>query len=315
MKPIHCYFLLLIVFGVCSCENPDLATLHQGELSLGKADYVNGWWIGLKPNNPMLIDTIYFDYENVDAADGNPVTFELQNRNGNRMDEADLYTLCRNDNRIDTIYCENNRFVVMPPATMAVIGIRFKEKIKDGNYGWTLCVVDAGSLERIEYPEGSSAVTDGPLSVLTLKAQFAKHANTQRLVIDTILVVLIAVLLLWIFVLKYMIFDRFKVKYLYVETNDYNRKVNIKGAISLCLTAKQQRQSVWERIFVGKRVFYRADFFADGDIIVSPRYGKKVKLALQKNDTYKMDQYILSKDDEHPLVVVNQKKEQMLFRL
>ena len=302
------FLLLCIITAVCSCERVDDAIEHAGELNFGKAEYVRGWWLGLQPKNPLLTDTIFFDYENMEA--DAPVVFELVSQSGTPMNNAELCVLKESETGIDTIWCKDNCFTVVPPQESVVIGLRFKDGEKSDNYGWTLRVRDAGNVERLVFPEGNVSTKDNENpSVLTFKAQLTKHLNTARTVTDTILIMIILLLLLWILLLRYMVFDRFKMKKLIIEDKSSEHKIEIRGALSLCLTAKQQKQSVWERVFVGKRLYYVNDYFEDGDIFITPRNKKTVKLTTA--DEYNMSQYTISKDEENPLQLLNSKHEKM----
>ncbi len=302
------FFLLCIITVVCSCERVEDAIEHAGELNFGKAEYVRGWWLGLKPKNPLLTDTIFFDYENMEA--GAPVVFELVSQSGAQMNNAELCVLKESETGIDTVWCRDNCFTVVPPQESVIIGLRFKDGEKSDNYGWTLRVRDAGNVERLVFPEGNVSTKDNENpAVLTFKAQLTKHLNTARTVTDTILILIILFLSLWILLLRYLVFDRFGMKKLIIEDKSSEHKIEIRGALSLCLTAKQQKQRVWERVFVGKRLYYVNDYFEDGDILITPRNKKTVKL--KAADEYNLSQYTISKDDENPLQLYNSKHAKM----
>ena len=304
--------LISIIAIFCSCEGIDNVKQHEGELNFGKAKYVRGWWLGLKPQNPLLTDTIFFEYENMDTND--PVVFELVSQSGHEMTNAELCVLKEHDNGVDTVWCEDNCFAVVPPQDKVVIGLKFKDNEKSANYGWTLRVRDAGEVERMVFPEGNVSTTENSNpAVLTFKAQLTKHLNTPRTITDVILILIVVVLLLWILLFRYLIFDRFRVRKLIVEDNNAEHRIEIRGALSLCFTAKRQKQSAWERLFVGKRLFYVDDFFSDGDILVLPRNRKTIKL--KAPDEYTMFQYTLSKDDEDALSITNSKHNKMELQI
>ncbi|MBR1808804.1 MAG: hypothetical protein IJ776_05415 [Paludibacteraceae bacterium] len=297
---------------MCSCERVDDAIEHAGELNFGKAEYIRGWWLGLKPQNPLLTDTIYFDYENLDA--GSPVVFEIVSQDGTLMNNADLCVLSESETGIDTVWCKDNCFTIVPPQESVVIGLRFKDEERSDNYGWTLRVKEKGDIERMVFPEGNVSTSDDPNpAVLTFKAQLDKHLNTPRTVTDVVLTLVVVGFLLWILLLRYLFFDRFKTKRLIIEDKDSEHRVEIRGALSLCLTANRQKQSVWERIFVGKRLFYVNDFFEDGDILVTPRNRNTVRL--KAPDGYNMSQYTISKNEEVPLKVYNIKNEEVELQI
>lgn len=304
--------LFLIAACVCmvGCGGSEILSDQEGVLNLGKADYYRGWDLfGIQPQNPMMQKTIYFDYENMES--GKPVEFELVDENGRPLCGADLYVMDENG---EFVKCENGRFVIIPPQPSIELGLQFHETASEGWYGWTLRMVDAGDVDRVEFPEGNEAVEDNPhLAVLRFKAGVEKKLNRPRVIVDSALSIIIICLLLWIFVLKRMIFDHFKMKYIIIEDSDSERRIMVRGGLSLTLSGKMQKQNVMERIFVGKRLYFRDDFFSDGDIVISPRNRKTV--TLRASDAYDIDQPAISMDDDAPSVIMNSGRQKMEIRI
>jgi len=309
MKTKLLFFIAICICAV-GCGSSDSHSNQEGVLNFGEAEYYRGWDLfGIQPKNPMMQKTIYFDYENME--EGKPIVFEVIDENGKPLHGVDLYIIDENG---AFTKCEKGRFKITPPQPSIEIGLQFQDEISEGWYGWTLRVVDAGELDRIEFPEGNESIAhDSHPSVLRFKAGMEKKLNRPRVAVDSTLSTILICLLVWIFVLKFMLFDRFKIKQIIIEDSESERRILVRGALSLTLSSKTQKQSIWERIFVGKRLFYRDEFFSDGDVVISPRNRKTI--TIKAPDNYDVDSNIISKEDDAPSSIKNSNRQKKEVRI
>lgn len=205
--------------------------------------------------------------------------------------------------------CENHTFKIVPGQNAVELGVVFLPNAKERDYYWVLKVLDAGDADMINDNLTSLKI---PI-LLTWKAEYDTKMNPLALGLLLGGGTILALLLLWVLILKFIIFDRFKIKHIIIEDNDSERRIMVREAISLTLSSKTQKQNILERVFVGKRLYYCDDFFSDGDVVVSPRNRKTVMLKV--SDVYDIDQYTISKDDDDPSVIKNSRNQKIEIRI
>lgn len=288
-------FSLSLLFISCSGDQ------HEYGIYWGKqVSFKNFLWSTYTPDT--IKQTLRFDMEGVEE----PIVLGLydtytQEDGGEILSPVtdSAVELYINGNR-----CSNHKFKVTPQDKSIELGVVFTSDAEKKDYYWVLQVENAGDADMINDNLTSKKI---PL-LFTWKADYTSKMNPLALGVLLVSLAILACLIVWICFLRFIFIDRFGVKYIVIEDKESERMVKLRGALSLTLTNKVQKQSVWERIFKGKRLYFRDDFFNEGDIVVMPRNRKTVRL--NAPDVYKMEQYTISKEDNAPLVIRNSEKQQ-----
>lgn len=213
----------------------------------------------------------------------------------------------------------NHTFQVTSNDESIELGIVFLPEAKTKKYDWFLKIEDTGGADFIKDVDGeeimieSGALTEELPAMVNWGAQYSTKMNPLAKGLMWICIFIAILLALWICILRPIFFDRFRVKRIVIEDKESERKERIRGAISLTMTSKYQKQGMFERIFVGKRLYYRDEFFIDGDIEIRPRNRKSVRV--KAPDIYKMNQCVISREDNEPLVVINSNNKRKELRI
>ncbi|MFI3302574.1 MAG: hypothetical protein SNH35_03060 [Rikenellaceae bacterium] len=174
--------------------------------------------------------------------------------------------------------CSGNAFVLSPKHDddELELGIEFTPTARKGMHKWYLKIVDNGSLDRInEYS------TSEDMLPLLLEWRAEKDVATNPLLLGCIivLVALVALILIWLLIIKPQMYDSFKVRTLYVTCEGAMIPARLIGAKRVICTSKRCSQSFINQFFEGKSVYVISQYFALGDVLVTPkgRDGARVK--------------------------------------
>lgn len=252
MLRINRYIILTLFLGILySCKEEVDATMLWG-----KTDYYT--------------DFLFHDYEPVKM--NKTVCFEMNEdangRIGNvkfgiyKMKENNSYEIVKNEIRLykNDVLCENNILLITPQDKEIMLGIEFTPEAEEGVHKWFLKVLDNGGFDRInEY----SMEEDGFPLLLEWKAEKNDITNPLKLGLNISGIVLFGALIVWIFVLKPILFPQFKIGNIQFTNGTYFSTKRIYGARKLVVTNTSRKQSAINQLFTGKIVYEKNKFWPD----------------------------------------------------
>lgn len=159
---------------------------------------------------------------------------------------------------------EDKKFKVLPSDKELTLGVVFSNGAKEGDYYWNLVVIDAGDLDMI-----NDYLTTTKIPILvSWKADYATKMNPLAVILLLLCAVIVVLLVLWLAVLQWIIFRRFRFSDLQiVYMDDGSRKgmqtISLSGARKVILSAQYQSQSIINRIFTGRIEFIENKFWTD----------------------------------------------------
>ncbi len=172
----------------------------------------------------------------------------------------------------DGTLCPGNVFTVSGGDQEAMIGLEFTGDARAGIHKWYLMVIDNGGLDRVnEYDTESDAT---PL-LMEWRAKKTHVWNPLKLILFWTVAALLALLLLWMLVLRGQLYPRFRVG-AFIVTDPYYSMRRLRGCYKLVCTNKAVRQSAWSKFFKGK-VAYEVNPFWTREWVITPRDGASVK--------------------------------------
>ncbi|NDV58123.1 hypothetical protein [Bacteroides sp. 519] len=168
--------------------------------------------------------------------------------------------------------CSGNEFTVSGNEEEARIGIEFLSDAREGIHKWYFKVIDDGGLDRIN----DSEISAEPKPVLLeLRAKKADIWNPLALTFTWLLIILVAILLLWMLVLRNLVYPRFKVG-AFTVTDPYYSMRRLRGCYKLVCTSKPVKQSALSKLFKGT-VIYEVNPFWTKDWVIIPRDSSSIK--------------------------------------
>jgi len=246
--------LLTIFFTSCKDEG-----IYWGKTNY----YENFLFVKYKP--VIMEQTLIFEF-NEDAQnflDSN-VEFEVVKKNENGdIEIAQDIILYKNNEK-----CENNILSIHKEDKEVSIGIEFTDKARYGTHTLFLREKGISGIDRIDYQELGTG-----LCVIKTK-------KTNPLLIGFIwfLIILLGICIVWIILIKPLVYESFKVKQLIITTDRF-RSLKIRACKKVVCSKKNQKQSFVNQLFTGKIVFVHDDFFTD-DLIITPRDKKRVRIKM-----------------------------------
>lgn len=159
----------------------------------------------------------------------------------------------------DTLCCDN--ILERTPQDKEVkLGIEFTPTAKEGTHKWFLKVLDNGGFDRIN----DYSTEDGALPLLLeWKAEKNDISNPLAMGLGWLLAILMGALLVWLFVLKPMMYPTFKVGNIQIISGSYYSTKKINKARKLVVTSSAKRQSFVNKFFTGKIIYERNEMWKD----------------------------------------------------
>jgi hypothetical protein len=181
---------------------------------------------------------------------------------------ADDYTAWYNGEPLEA----DNTFTVNP-GKPSVLQVQFNHDAKTGKRYFNLIPIKFNAVDMVndspreEYP-GTS-----------LRTKYSIVWNPLKTAVVWTLLIILALLVLWLCILKHFFFPTIKVARIQITgPSSYYVTKKMKGARRVVLTSKKKSQSVFSRIMTGEIKYVRADHF-EPEITIEPAGGKKrVKL-------------------------------------
>jgi hypothetical protein len=194
--------------------------------------------------------------------------------------------------------CVGNIIDVKPGTDQLKVGIVFNPKAENKVHHWFFRAVDDAGLERINDMDADTFNADNA-SLMDVEVERHKIMNplAEALLLTTIL--LVAALLVWLFVLKPIVFPTFRVgKILLSDPVPYNSLLRIRNYRKLILTSKSQKQKTLNKFFTGK-ILYEVNEIWTSDVVVEPK--DKVSVRLRYPKDFMADAHVLKKNQEYAL--------------
>lgn len=199
---------------------------------------------------------------------------------------------------VDGRKCPGNIIDVEPGTENLKVGIVFNNDAENKVHHWFFRSVDDGGLERINDMDPDTYNADNA-SLMDVEAE--KHKVMNPLAEGSLLtgILLVAALLVWMLVLKPIIFPTFRVgKIQLSDPIPYNSLKRMRGYRKMILTDKLPRQGFFDKIFAGK-ILYEVNELWTGPVAIEPKDKNSVRLRCPKD--YMADARVLKKNQDYSI--------------
>ena len=194
--------------------------------------------------------------------------------------------------------CVGNIIDVKPGTDQLKVGIVFDPNAENKVHHWFFRAVDDAGLERINDMDADTFNADNA-SLMDVEVEKHKIMNPLAEALLLTAILLVAALLVWLFVLKPIIFPTFRVgKILLSDPVPYNSLLRIRNYRKLILTSKPQKQRTLNKFFTGK-ILYEVNQIWTSDVVVEPK--DKVSVRLRYPKDFMADAHVLKKNQEYAL--------------
>ena len=262
----------------------------------GKENYYDKFlWKKHVPDT--LYRTIEFDF-NQDAKNfmDKPLRLGLfKKTNGGKMlpvteNEMEVF--------VDGEKCPQNIIDVQPGTDQLKVGIVFKPEAENKVHHWFFRAVDDGGLERINDMDPDTYKADNA-SLMDIEVDKNKVMNPLAMGTALTSLLLIAALLVWLFVMKAILFPTFRVgKIQLSDPVPYNTLKRMRGYRKMVLTNKQPKQGFFDRVFAGK-ILYEVNDLWTSEVVIEPKDRNSVRLRCPKD--FMADARVLKKNQEYTI--------------
>ena len=248
------YCLIWVVFSTIffSCTKNEV----DNSMLWGKTDYYT--------------DFLFHDYEPVKMT--KTICFETNEDANGRVSnvkfglykkvEEDSYIPVADEIRLykNNELCRENTLLITPQDKEVQLGIEFTPKAEEGVHKWYLKVLNNGGFDRInEYTMDEESL---PL-LLEWKAEKNDVINPLKLGMFFFLLTLLGLLLVWFLVMKSILYPTFKIGNIQFTNGTYFSTKRIYGARKLVVTNSSKKQSAINKMFTGKIVYEKNEFWPD----------------------------------------------------
>lgn len=267
MSKIKYFLYLIVALLLASCESTKDNSMLWGETRY-YSDFIT------KKYEPVRMSrTIHFDFNEDARLYGKDVTLALVRRDENgkhlAVDDVILY--------MNGEACSGNQFSVSPKEREQDIefSIEFTKESKEAMHKWFLKVVDNGGFDRIN--NISIQEQELPL-LLEWKARKNDVMNPHLQILLAIIAVLLTIMILWMVLIKPQLYSGFGMPLLYIESDGMMLSKRIKGAKRVVCTNRNKKQGIINQFFEGKTLYIQNDFFAKGDVTITPKSRDSVRV-------------------------------------
>ena len=232
-------FLMILLSAVLigGCKKEESGAYKWGEASYYKK------FLWSKSDPVVMKHTLEFEFNEYANEDVKSVKFGLYEKNdaGEFVPVSDDIILYKNGE-----VCDGTTFFVTPEDKTVELGIEFTPEAENGCHVWYLKVLDAGGLDCID----DQRITEEDQTPLLLEweANYDKQANPLKVGCIIALITIVTALAVWILVLRFMLFPRFRVRRLIVD----GKHIPVKGFIKVIFTSKNKKQPAIAALFTGK---------------------------------------------------------------
>lgn len=236
----HYLYIITFFFLIClsSCKKDESVTFGTVEY------YPSFLWVDSK----TMPVTKTFDFAfSQDAKDyGSFAEFQFVDNDGKAI-STDIMQI-----KIDGKKCPNNRFRINSDVASKELTFEFSPNAQDGKHQGYLKLVNH-QLDRLD----SQPLKAGQkVDAFQWTLNYDKRMNPLAKVLMWIGIAILAMLVIWLVVLRPIIYPRFKSVRKGVYFKDCPPlTINFKGARLVILDNKSHKQSMWDKIFKGKIIY------------------------------------------------------------
>lgn len=288
--------LLLIIFSQVFAACGRKAMSGDIPTCWGKTNYYDSFlWKKHVPDT--LYRTIEFDF-NQDAKNFMTEPLKLRLFKKTDSDEMSPVTESEMEVFVDGRKCQGNILDIYPGTEKLSVGLVFNPDAENKVHHWFFKPAADGGLDRIN-DMGPDIFNADNSSLLDIEVEKHRVMNPLKEGMLFAAAILIASLLVWIFVLKPIIFPTFRVGR--VQLSDpvpYSSLKHIRGYRKVILTDKKQKQNVFNKFFTGK-ILYDVNQLWISDIIIEPKDKKSVRLRCTKD--FMVDARVLKTNQEYTI--------------
>lgn len=199
---------------------------------------------------------------------------------------------------VDGEKCPQNIIDVQPGTDQLKVGIVFKPEAENKVHHWFFRAVDDGGLERINDMDPDTYKADNA-SLMDIEIDKNKVMNPLAMGTALTSLLLIAALLVWLFVMKAILFPTFRVGKIHLsDPVPYNTLKRMRGYRKMILTNKQPKQGFFDRVFAGK-ILYEVNDLWTSEVVIEPKDRNSVRLRCP-ND-FMADARVLKKNQEYTI--------------
>lgn len=178
---------------------------------------------------------------------------------------------------------------------------------KTKTFTWYLKMLKNPGLEAIN---DRSSVNDPWILGTTLYWKNKHVANSLKVTTELGLVIVIIIAIL-IIIASRMSHEPFRIRKIYWEdTESMTHSILVRGASKVVFTNQKKKQSVFSRLLNRKIIYVNNDFFADGDIALTPgRYLGEKGVKFRAAIAYNLQKIFIPKGDSNR--ISNSKKQEI----
>lgn len=278
MMKINAAIIALVAIMACSCKDKNNTT------DLGTVEYYPSFlWVD--DSVSPIKKTVNFDFSQ-DAKNDKQCFAELQfvDNDGEPI-STDVMQVFIDGKQID-----DNKFMVASGVEAKELEFVFTPEAESGKYQFYMKLVNH-NLDRIDDTMLSSGDT---AEVLQLTLKYDKSMNPLAKVLMWIMIVILALIVIWIVMIKPVKYPAIKAKSLMITGDGMYINERIKGCRMVVISGRKRRQGVLSRIFTGKIIYVENNKFT-ADIRIEKASKKGVRFYLPKTswgiDTPVVNQY------------------------
>ncbi|MBR6879401.1 MAG: hypothetical protein IKM95_08530 [Bacteroidales bacterium] len=199
---------------------------------------------------------------------------------------------------VDGKKCKDNIIDVQPDVAQLKVGVVFKPEAENKVHHWFFKPVDDGGLDRINDMDSVAFHADNS-SLMDIEVEKHKVMNPLAEGLGLTGIVLAIALLVWLLVLKRLLFPTFRVGRIQLtDPVPYNCLKYLRRYRKLILTNQYQKQGFFNKLFTGK-ILYEMNQLWTSDVTVEPRDSNHVRIRWPKE--YMADAHVLQKHQEYTI--------------
>ncbi len=191
---------------------------------------------------------------------------------------------------------ENGKFTLRSDNDKgSILSVVFHPNAEEGNHYFAIKTVIGSNIEKIN---------DIPLKNynMSLRAQYQVVWNPLKTILMWTLIIIVAALLLWFLIMKYIFYPSIKVKTIQIN-EPYFSKITVKGKRRVVFTNKPMKQGLWSRIFTGEILYKKHDVWTLP--LVFEAGAKKKSLRVMRTKDYVFEPYTTMLKAPNDYVVEN----------
>lgn len=235
-----------------------LLQMPAEEKNIGAASYYDAFlWKDAKTPDTLKTD-LSAEFNREAFKDHSSATFECKDADG--LKDFELYL---NGKKL-----AGNQFT-LNAGDASCLGVVYKPEAKEGKRYLNIKAIGSSSLERIN--EDAPTVYEQ-----TLRSKYDVDWNPLKTILFWFGVILLALFLLWMCLLRFILFPRISKVGSYTIQDPYYSTRKLKGVYKVVFTNKRQSQGFLSAVFTGKIVYEVNDFWKDEAELVAHKKGMKL---------------------------------------